>query len=164
VPPGGGARPAAVPARARLRAGGHRAGGLAAAGGVRQARHPEPGLQRAGDDAAGARALLLPGAAPGRVGGQARGAGGGRRLRLAGGYYDFAWQGTKVKPDYGAQWWVWPRHKDAPRDLVQTAGALNNHGYVVPSLDLVFVRLGDGTRFPKEFEGELVRRVLAAVS
>src|SRR5262249_47552261 len=22
-------------------------------------------------------------------------------------YYDFAWQGTKVKPDYGAQWWVY---------------------------------------------------------
>ena len=38
-----------------------------------------------------------------------------------------------------------PRHKDAPKDLVQTAGARNNHGYVVPSLDLVFVRLGDGT-------------------
>jgi CubicO group peptidase (beta-lactamase class C family) len=78
-------------------------------------------------------------------------------------YYDFAWQGTKTKADYGAQWWVWPRHKDAPRDLVQTAGAINNHGYVVPSLDLVFVRLGDGTRFPKDFEGELVRRVIAAV-
>ena len=35
---------------------------------------------------------------------------------------------------------------EAPRDLVQTAGARNCHGYVVPSLDLVFVRLGDGRR------------------
>jgi CubicO group peptidase (beta-lactamase class C family) len=32
-------------------------------------------------------------------------------------YYEFAWQGTKVKPEYGAQWWVYPRHKDAPKDL-----------------------------------------------
>ena len=32
---------------------------------------------------------------------------------------------------------------------MQTAGAFNNHGYVVPSLDLVFVRLGDGKKFPK---------------
>jgi CubicO group peptidase (beta-lactamase class C family) len=78
-------------------------------------------------------------------------------------YYDFAWQGTKVKPEYGAQWWVWPRHKDAPKDLVQTAGARNNHGYVVPSLDLVFVRLGDGEKYPKDFEQELVKKVIAAV-
>lgn len=78
-------------------------------------------------------------------------------------YYDFAWQGTKVKPEYGAQWWVWPRHEKAPKDLVQTAGALNNHGYVVPSLDLVFVRVGDGRKYPKDFEHELVYKVLAAV-
>jgi CubicO group peptidase (beta-lactamase class C family) len=78
-------------------------------------------------------------------------------------YYDFAWQGTKVKPEYGAQWWVYPRLKDAPRDLVQTAGARNNHGYVVPSLDLVFVRLGDAAKYPGKFEQELVKRVLAAV-
>ncbi len=37
-------------------------------------------------------------------------------------YYDFAWQSTRATPTYGAQWWVFPRHKDAPRDLVQTAG------------------------------------------
>jgi CubicO group peptidase (beta-lactamase class C family) len=78
-------------------------------------------------------------------------------------YYDFAWQGTKVKPEYGAQWWVYPRHKEGPKDLVQTAGAFNNHGYVVPSLDLVFVRLGNGKKFPKNYEGELVKLVVAAV-
>ena len=39
------------------------------------------------------------------------------------GYYDFAWTGTKVNPTYGAQWWVYPRIKDGPKDLVQTAGA-----------------------------------------
>jgi CubicO group peptidase (beta-lactamase class C family) len=78
-------------------------------------------------------------------------------------YYQFAWTGTKPKPDYGALWWVYPRHPEAPKDLVQTAGALNNHGYVVPSLDLVFVRLGNGQKYPKQFEQELVKKVLAAV-
>jgi len=78
-------------------------------------------------------------------------------------YYDFAWTGTKPKPDYGALWWVWPHHPDAPKDLVQTAGALNNHGYVVPSLDLVFVRLGNGNKYPNQFEQELVKKVIAAI-
>lgn len=78
-------------------------------------------------------------------------------------YYDFAWQGTKIKPEYGAQWWVYPRIKDGPKDLVQTAGANNNHGYAVPSLDLVIVRLGDGKKFPKDFEQDLVKKVIAAV-
>ena len=78
-------------------------------------------------------------------------------------YYDFAWQGQKIKPDYGAQWWVSPRHPAAPKDLVQTAGAKNNHGYLVPSLDLVFVRLGDGNKYPKDWEHELVNKVIDAV-
>jgi len=86
----------------------------------------------------------------------------GKQLAPAG-HYDFAWQGTKIKPEYGAQWWVYPRHKDAPKDLVQTAGARINHGFVVPSLDLVFVRLGDGQKYPKNFEADLVMKVLAAV-
>ncbi len=78
-------------------------------------------------------------------------------------YYDFAWTGQKIKPDYGAQWWVGPRHPGAPKDFVQTAGAKNNHGYAIPSLDLVFVRLGDGNKYPKDFEKDLVKKVLAAV-
>jgi CubicO group peptidase (beta-lactamase class C family) len=78
-------------------------------------------------------------------------------------YYDFAWAPAAVKPDYGAQWWVYPHHKDAPRDLVQTAGFRNNHGYVVPSLDLVFVRVGRGDKYPPDFESELVKKVVAAV-
>jgi CubicO group peptidase (beta-lactamase class C family) len=88
-------------------------------------------------------------------------------------YYDFAWQGIKIKPDYGAQWWVYPRHPEAPKDLVQTAGAYFNNGYVVPSLDLVVIRLGDGLKtpppkgkeppFPKDFDQTLVKKVLAAV-
>jgi CubicO group peptidase (beta-lactamase class C family) len=78
-------------------------------------------------------------------------------------YYAFAWQGTKVKPEYGGLWWVYPHHPDAPRDLVQTAGFRMNHGFIVPSLDLVFVRVGHGFHYPKDFEQELVRRVLAAM-
>jgi CubicO group peptidase (beta-lactamase class C family) len=79
-------------------------------------------------------------------------------------HYDFAWAGTSVKPEYGAQWWVYPRHKEAPKDLVQTAGARNNHGYIVPSLDLIFVRLGEGSKFEKDYEKDLVNKVLAAVT
>jgi CubicO group peptidase (beta-lactamase class C family) len=78
-------------------------------------------------------------------------------------HYDFAWKGIDVKPEYGAQWWVHPRHPQGPKDLVQTAGARNNHGYVVPSLDLIVVRLGDGSKFPKDWEKDFVLKVLAAV-
>jgi hypothetical protein len=78
-------------------------------------------------------------------------------------YYHWAWTGQEIKPDYGAQWWVYPRHPEAPRDLVQTAGARNCHGYVVPSLDLVFVRLGDGEKYPKDWEKDLVKKVVDAV-
>jgi len=78
-------------------------------------------------------------------------------------YYDFAWAGTKVKPDYGAQWWVSPRIPGAPADLAMTLGKDNNDGFVIPSLDLVFVRLGDGSKFPKAFKEELVGKVLSSV-
>ena len=44
-----------------------------------------------------------------------------------------------------------------------TLGRNHNDGFVVPSLDLVFVRLGDGEKYPKDFEKDLVRKVLAAV-
>ena len=81
------------------------------------------------------------------------------------GHYDFAWTGTKAKPDYGAQWWLAKRFEKAgaPKDFVATLGAFNNDGFVVPSLDLVFVRLGDSRKFPKDFERRLVEKVLAAV-
>ena len=78
-------------------------------------------------------------------------------------YYDFAWTGTEVKPDYGAQWWVSPRVPGAPEDLAMTLGRDNNDGFVIPSLDLVFVRFGAGSKYAKDFKEELVRKVLAAV-
>lgn len=78
-------------------------------------------------------------------------------------YYDFAWAPSKVKNDYGAQWWTFPGLPGGPADLVITRGKDFNNGWVVPSLDLVFVRLGDGTQFPKDFEKNLVLKVLAAV-
>lgn len=78
-------------------------------------------------------------------------------------YYDFAWTPSKVKNDYGGQWWTMPGVKEAPADLVITRGKDFNNGWVIPSLDLVFVRLGDGQKFPKDFEKDLVLKVLAAV-
>jgi len=78
-------------------------------------------------------------------------------------YYEFAWKGTSVKADYGGQWWTQPHVPGAPNDLVMTLGRDHNDGFVVPSLDLVFVRLGDGDRFPVGFEKDLVLKVLAAV-
>lgn len=78
-------------------------------------------------------------------------------------YYDFAWAPSKVKNDYGAQWWTFPSLPNGPSDLVITRGKDFNNGWVVPSLDLVFVRLGDGSQFPKDFEKTLVIKVLAAV-
>ena len=99
-------------------------------------RAAQPGLQRDSHHAPGARPVLLPGA---RISGEWA----GRRV-VPSSYYDFAWTGTKVKPEYGGQWWVEPRVPDAPADLVMTLGSDNNDGFVVPSLDLIFVRLGDG--------------------
>jgi len=79
-------------------------------------------------------------------------------------YYDFAWKGTAVKPEYGGQWWTQPLIPGAPADLVMTLGRDHNDGFVVPSLDLVFVRLGDGhTEFPKDFKKDLVLKILTAV-
>ncbi|HEX5104658.1 MAG TPA: serine hydrolase, partial [Pirellulaceae bacterium] len=78
-------------------------------------------------------------------------------------YYDFAWTPSEVKNNYGGQWWTFPELPGGPADLVITRGKDFNDGWVVPSLDLVFVRLGDGQQFPKDFEKDLVLKVLAAV-
>jgi len=78
-------------------------------------------------------------------------------------YYEWAFTGTKENPAYGAQWWLAPRYKDVPADFVQTYGHLYNDGYLIPSLDLVFVRLGRGEVFPPSFQSGLVKLVLSAV-
>ena len=39
----------------------------------------------------------------------------------------------------------------------------HNDGFVLPSKDLILVRLGDGDQYPKDFEDQLIARVLAAV-
>jgi hypothetical protein len=79
-------------------------------------------------------------------------------------YYDWAWQGTEANPSYGAQWWLAGRHPGSPTDLVETLGNRHNSGWIVPSLDLVFVRIGEGP-YPSslKWEQELVQKVLAAV-
>jgi CubicO group peptidase (beta-lactamase class C family) len=86
----------------------------------------------------------------------------GRRIVPAA-YYDFAWTASSVKNNYGGQWWTFPDLPNGPADLVITRGKDHNDGWVIPSLDLIFVRLGDGSQFPKDFEKDLVLKVLAAV-
>ena len=86
----------------------------------------------------------------------------GKRL-VPDSYYDFAWKSSDKNPTYGGQWWLYPRFPDAPRDLYQTAGFKANDGFVCPSLDLVVVRLGDGSMLPKEFERDLIMKVIAAI-
>ncbi len=78
-------------------------------------------------------------------------------------YYDFAWKPAPTKADYGAQWWTYPRWKAAPSDLVQTSGRNHNDGFVLPSRDLIVVRLGDGGDYPRDFEDQLIARVLASL-
>jgi hypothetical protein len=69
-----------------------------------------------------------------------------------------------VKNNYGGQWWTMPELTGGPADLVITRGKDHNNGWVIPSLDLVFVRCGDGSQFPRDFEKDLVVKVLAAVA
>jgi CubicO group peptidase (beta-lactamase class C family) len=79
-------------------------------------------------------------------------------------HYAFAWQPSKTNPSYGAQWWLFPQHRALAPDLVATLGAFHNEGFVSPELDFVFVRLGNSRKFPKDFQQELIKRVLAAVT
>jgi CubicO group peptidase (beta-lactamase class C family) len=78
-------------------------------------------------------------------------------------YYDFAWAPSPAADDYGAQWWLFSKFPDMPRDMVRAAGFRNNHGYIIPSLDLVFIRVGNGDRYPRDFDRKLAIKVLAAV-
>ena len=91
-----------------------------------------------------------------------RGTWAGKRI-VPDAYYDFAWAPSPASPQYGAQWWTAAKAPGAPADTVMTLGHISNDGFVVPSLDLVVVRLGDGGKFPKDFERDLLRKVVAAV-
>jgi len=84
----------------------------------------------------------------------------GRRI-IPDEYYEFAWTAIPADPEYGGMWWIYR----VPELVVWTRGARKNNGYVVPSLDLIFVRVGDQTsdHFPKDFERELAKKVIAAV-
>ncbi len=86
----------------------------------------------------------------------------GRRI-VPNAYYDFAWKPSPAKADYGAQWWTYPRWKEAPPDLVETSGRNHNDGFVLPSRDLIVVRLGDGSEYPKDFEDRLIAAVMASI-
>lgn len=77
-------------------------------------------------------------------------------------YYDFAWQPTAPEPEYGGMWWIYR----VPELVVWTRGARKNNGYVVPSKDLIFVRVGDATsdHFPEDFGRHLAIKVIATVT
>ncbi|MCO6456447.1 MAG: hypothetical protein J5I93_14210 [Pirellulaceae bacterium] len=52
---------------------------------------------------------------------------------VPGDYYDWAWQGTKANPAYGAQWWLAAQHPGAPEDFVQAFGQRHNCGCLGPA-------------------------------
>ena len=76
-------------------------------------------------------------------------------------YYDFAWKPTTPDPEYGGMWWIYR----VPELVVWTRGARKNNGYVVPSKDLIFVRVGDATsdHFPEDFGRHLAIKVIASL-
>ena len=87
----------------------------------------------------------------------------GRRI-VPEAYYDFARAHSEANPAYGAQWWTDARFAGAPAGTALTLGRNCNDGFVVPALDLLAVRLGDGDKFPKDFEQDLLRKVVAAAT
>jgi len=70
----------------------------------------------------------------------------------------------EYNPDYGFTWWVntagthWPK---LPRDAFALAGYRSNRCYIIPSLDLVVIRIGSGT--PTWDEQGLISGVVDAV-
>ena len=72
-------------------------------------------------------------------------------------------KGRRSRPTTAANGGCSPMSPALPIDLAMTLGRDHNDGFVVPSLDLVFVRLGNGNKFPNDFEKDLVMKVLAAV-
>ena len=117
-------------------------------------RPVQPGIQRDLHRPPRTRPVLPARPAQGRVGRQADRPRELLRLRLEG--Y------ARSTPPTAAQWWVYPRWKEARTDLVMTSGRNHNDGFVLPSKDLIFVRLGEGGTYPRDFEDQLVKRVLAA--
>lgn len=69
-----------------------------------------------------------------------------------------------LNKNYGYTWWVnthgtlWP---GVPRDTFAAMGFKSNKCYVIPSLDLVVVRIGDGP-WPWD-EGPFLRKIVASV-
>ena len=59
-------------------------------------------------------------------------------------------RGPRSRPTTAASGGPHPHVPARLSDLVMTLGRNHNDGFVVPSLDLVFVRLGDGDQFPEE--------------
>lgn len=67
--------------------------------------------------------------------------------------------------NYGYSFWTYKREEGVPEDLFMSRGHNMNHGYVVPSLDLVVVRQGNDNRrqVDKEpFATALIQKIVAA--
>lgn len=62
--------------------------------------------------------------------------------------YAECFHGSNANPRYGLGWWLAP--PGAPRDLVYASGSGGQAMYVVPSLELVAVRFGNGGSFNHE--------------
>ena len=80
-------------------------------------------------------------------------------------WLDLATQTSQAhNPNYGYTWWVntaganWP---GLPRDAFALSGFRSNRCYVVPSLDLVVVRIGTGT--PTWDEQGLITGIVKAI-
>jgi CubicO group peptidase (beta-lactamase class C family) len=64
------------------------------------------------------------------------------------GDYQECFRGSHANPRYGLGWWLAP--PNAPSDLIYASGSGGQAMYVIPSLDVVVVRFGNGGSFNHE--------------
>jgi CubicO group peptidase (beta-lactamase class C family) len=96
--------------------------------------------------------------------------------------WEGVWEGTRILPEdwtdvvsapapgardrqYGGLFWLnrggaWPR---VPEDAYWTAGHMGQHSVIIPSRDVVLVRLGPSPGLTSEYMNETVGRVLEAI-
>jgi CubicO group peptidase (beta-lactamase class C family) len=96
--------------------------------------------------------------------------------------WDGAWQGERILPDdwlefistpapadknkgYGGLWWLnrGGQWKGVPEDAIRASGHMGQYTMVIPSRDVVIVRLGPSPRGSDGYFSDIVTRVLAAL-